>query len=57
MSASTSILKLDEKDLQFLNSISVARVATIDERDNKPHVVPIIYAFDNEKGKVLFYHI
>jgi nitroimidazol reductase NimA-like FMN-containing flavoprotein (pyridoxamine 5'-phosphate oxidase superfamily) len=53
MSASTSILKLDEKDLQFLNSINVARLATTDERD-RPHVVPIIYAFDNEKERFYF---
>jgi nitroimidazol reductase NimA-like FMN-containing flavoprotein (pyridoxamine 5'-phosphate oxidase superfamily) len=54
MSASTSILKLDEKDLQFLNSMNIARLATIDELDNRPHVVPIIYAFDNEKGRFYF---
>jgi len=50
MSASTSIISLEDKDLQFLNSMNVARLATIDKR-NRPHVVPIIYAFDKENGK------
>ena len=47
---SASILKLEDKDFQFLNSINVARLATIDKR-NRPHVVPIIYALDKENGK------
>ena len=55
MATSAPILKLDDKDFQFLNSINVARFATIDKR-YRPHVVPIIYAFDN-KTAVLFYHI
>jgi nitroimidazol reductase NimA-like FMN-containing flavoprotein (pyridoxamine 5'-phosphate oxidase superfamily) len=51
MSASTSIISLEDKDLQFLNSMNVARLATTIDKRNRPHVVPIIYAFDKENGK------
>jgi nitroimidazol reductase NimA-like FMN-containing flavoprotein (pyridoxamine 5'-phosphate oxidase superfamily) len=50
MSSSAAIHGLEDKDVQFLNSIEVARIATMDER-NRPHVVPIIYAFDNENHR------
>ena len=50
MSASASIISLEDKDLQFLNSMNVARLATIDDKRNRPHVVPIIYALDKEKN-------
>jgi nitroimidazol reductase NimA-like FMN-containing flavoprotein (pyridoxamine 5'-phosphate oxidase superfamily) len=50
MSSSTAIFRLEDKDLQFLNSMNIARLATIDER-GRPHVVPIISAFDKEKGR------
>ncbi|AFU59522.1 hypothetical protein Ngar_c26000 [Candidatus Nitrososphaera gargensis Ga9.2] len=45
------MLKLEDKDVQFLNSMNVARLATIDNERNAPHVVPIIYAFDNKNSK------
>ena len=51
MSASTSIISLEDKDLQFLNSMNVARLATTIDKRNRPHVVPIIYALDKENGK------
>lgn len=50
MSSSAAIHGLEDKDVQFLNSIEVARIATTDER-NRPHVVPIIYAFDKENHR------
>jgi nitroimidazol reductase NimA-like FMN-containing flavoprotein (pyridoxamine 5'-phosphate oxidase superfamily) len=53
-SSSVSVLRLENGDVQFLNSMNVARLATIDHKRNRPHVVPIIYAFDNENGKLYF---
>ncbi len=50
MPVSSSMIKLQDKDLDFINSKNVARLASVNSKC-RPHVVPIIYAFDSENGK------
>ena len=55
MATSAPILKLDDKDFQFLDSINVARFATIDELD-RPPVVPNVQWYnggDKSKQKLI----
>ena len=50
MSSSATLQRLEDKDIRFLDGTDVARIATVDEQ-NRPHVVPIIFAFDKDNHK------
>ncbi|MFX1317040.1 MAG: pyridoxamine 5'-phosphate oxidase family protein [Promethearchaeota archaeon] len=43
----TAVFSDLEKD--FLNNLRVARIATIDSKDNFPHIVPICFTLDESK--------